>query len=708
MLYITTCDKVLLVQVFIYAYLFSFLISYLNYSSAPVSFVIRLEGVLLYINLMVLGALGLLLYGVDMPDESGRRALKMLAVLIPVTTLGIIIFVPLFFRRNLLKPLRLVLDGMKRVDAGDLSKDVLVTTNDEIGALTESFNRMTGSLRVYTSQMESLVSERTADLHSRQKKLEGALKELEETQYQLKKATEQKNRFFDNITHELKTPLTLILAPVENLSASSSLSGEADRKAIRLIDRNAKHLLSLVNQLLDLSKIESGELVIRETPGIISAVTGTVVNDFRMLASQKGVTIRYENLVPDGSVLFDQERWEQIAGNLLSNAIKFCADGGIVSVITHLSEDAQAVLTVSDTGIGIPENEIKNIFDRFYQADASQGANHTGTGLGLALVRELCHLMHGTIEVQSQLGKGSLFTVRIPVRIPAQCPVRVLNPESNYIQKADNGFNTEKSITPDAENLRKKNRPENKSPLLLIVEDNKELLDFLCMLFAGQYRVLTAMNGKEGLLLAGKELPDVVISDIMMPEMDGFGFLKALKEDIRTSHIGVILLTAKSNDKSRIEGFISGADQYLYKPFYPAELKLRLRNLLLSQERTRQHFKRHFIESDQPAASDPFVKKLFELIEANLDNHLLSPEMLASEMAMSVRTLTRKLTSLTGLAPAALVRDYRLKKACAMLLSGKTVSEAAYTTGFENPSYFSTAFKAHFHQTPKEFQRKFC
>ncbi len=696
----------LIVQVFIYAYLFSFLISYLNYSAAPVSFVTRLEGVLLYIHLMVLGALGLLLYGVEIPDAAGRRALKVLAILIPVTTVGVLILVPLFFRKNLLKPLRSILEGMRRVDAGDLSGDVPVTTNDEIGALTESFNRMTTSLRQYALQMENLVAERTAELSARQRTLENTLYELEQTQQQLKKATEQKNRFFDNITHELKTPLTLILAPLEHLSASPSLTEETDLRAIRLIDRNAKNLLTLVNQLLDLSKIESGELTIRETPGIISAVTGMVVNDFLILAMQKRVSINYENLIPDGPVLFDHERWEQIAKNLLSNAIKFTQQGGTVTVSTHLSEDSQVVLTVSDSGTGIKESELENIFDRFYQVAQTKPENHAGTGLGLALVRELCNLMNGKIDVDSQEGTGSVFTVRIPVKLAS--PVHYLNQDKSFIE-------AESVIPhPHKESVTKQENSERQHaknwPLLLIVEDNKELLDFLCMLLDSQYKILTAANGREGLQIATKELPDIVISDVMMPELDGIGFLKALKSDIRTSHIGVILLTAKSDDRSRMEGLMTGADQYLQKPFYPTELKLRLHNLLSIQEKTRRYFEQHFKKGNEwlpdLEPSDPFVRKLFLLIEENIDNSQLGPEMLASAMAMSARTLTRKISTVIGMAPAALIRDYRLKKASSLLLAGKTVAESAYGAGFENPSYFSTAFKAHFQVTPTEYQKK--
>ncbi|MCD8539649.1 MAG: helix-turn-helix domain-containing protein [Leadbetterella sp.] len=384
--------------------------------------------------------------------------------------------------------------------------------------------------------------------------------------------------------------------------------------------------------------------------------------------------------------------------------MKFCREGGVVNVSTHLSEDMQAVLTVSDTGIGIPENELEYIFDRFYQAENSQAENPGGTGLGLALVKELCHLMHGKIEVCSHPGKGTTFTVQIPVSVPSSCPVKVMPADAVIRPEPPEYFPGTGQETLEEY---PENRQQNQLPLLLIVEDNRELLDFLSMMFTGQYRVLTASNGKAGWQTAEKELPDVVISDVMMPELDGFGFLKMLKENLSTSHIGVILLTAKTDDRSRIEGFISGADQYLYKPFYPAELKLRVRNLLNIQEKTRQHFKRYLSEDrvPLPAISDLFVQKIFDLIEQNLDNPQLYTEMLASEMAMSVRTLTRKISLLTGLTPAALIRNYRLKKAAALLLSGKTVADAAYDTGFENPSYFSTAFKAYFHRTPKEYRR---
>ncbi|MCD8539650.1 MAG: HAMP domain-containing protein [Leadbetterella sp.] len=321
----------LMVQVFIYAFLFTFFISYLNYTGAAVSFVTRVAAVLLYFNLMILGALGLVLFGVEMPGESGRRALNILAVLIPVSTLGIVIFVPLFLRRSLLKPLQRVLDGMKRVDTGDLSREVPVTTHDEIGTLTENFNRMTRSLRIYTSQMESLVAERTNELYARQKKLENTLEQLEETQQKLKRATEQKNRFFDNITHELKTPLTLILAPVEHLAASAAMREKTDLQAIRLIDRNAKNLLTLVNHLLDLSKIESGELTLRPTPGIISRETRMVVNDFLVFAGRKSVDIRYENLIPEVPFFSTTTVGNKSAGTSYLTPLSFVVKGALLT-----------------------------------------------------------------------------------------------------------------------------------------------------------------------------------------------------------------------------------------------------------------------------------------------------------------------------------------------------------------------------------------
>ncbi|NIJ54551.1 hybrid sensor histidine kinase/response regulator transcription factor [Dyadobacter arcticus] len=524
-----------------------------------------------------------------------------------------------------------------------------------------------------------------------------------------------KARFFDNITHEFRTPLTLILAPAERQLQSSALS-DATRQDLLTIERSAHHLLLLINQLLELSKLEAGKLAIVESPGNVGSFIGQLVESFRTAAEHKGILLSFQKNDIDKLFVFDKNKWEQIVNNLLSNALKFTKGGGNIDVEANLSDSMNLNLSVNDTGIGISKDKLDHVFDRFFQVDDSQTRAYGGSGIGLALVRELSNLLGGSAEVESQPGMGTSFRIRLPLKklnesfLPAPEMSQASVPEPNLSFHGYQPGVMETDVLHTAS-------LETDDPIVLLVEDNAELLEFMRGSLKDKYRVLVAENGREGLIIARRELPDVVISDVMMPEMDGYELVNQLKNDAQTSHISVILLTSRDAQNSRMVGLTAGADHYISKPFHLSELELRLQNLLNRQQKIRDHFQRRLSLTDTSAAissaadtsaietemPNPFVQKLHNLIDHNLDNSEFGPEHLASEVAMSIRTLTRKLTTLTGISPARLIRIYRLRKAGEMLRAGVSISESAYAVGFDSPSYFATAFKEYFQKTPTEY-----
>lgn len=527
-----------------------------------------------------------------------------------------------------------------------------------------------------------------------------------------------KARFFDNITHEFRTPLTLMLAPAERQLQSSAIS-DATRQDLLIIEKNAYHLLRLINQLLELSKLEAGELAVTESSGNLGAFIGQLVESFRVAAEHKGILLSLQKNNIDKVFIFDKNKWEHIVNNLLSNALKFTKGGGRIDVEANLSEATNLELRVTDTGIGIAADKVGHIFDRFFQIDDSQPWVYQGSGIGLALVRELSNLLGGSAEVESQPGLGTSFRIRLPLKEyndtfaapPETAQTSLHEPNSDF--SGDQPDVLEEQVIHTAS-------PQASDQIVLLVEDNAELLEFMRGSLNDKYRVLVAENGREGLIIARRELPDVVISDVMMPEMDGYELVNQLKNDIQTSHISVILLTSRDAQNSRMVGLTAGADHYISKPFHLSELELRLQNLLNRQQKIREHFQRNLSVTDTSAAdtsgvdtsgvetepADPFIQRLHNLIEHNLDNNEFGPERLASEVAMSIRTLTRKLTTLTGVSPGRLIRIHRLKKAGEMLRSGVSISESAYAVGFDNPSYFATAFKEYFQKTPTEYVKE--
>lgn len=527
----------------------------------------------------------------------------------------------------------------------------------------------------------------------------------------MKAVDELKTRFFANITHEFRTPLSLILSPVETLLQETPPSSSIHQK-LALVQRNADQLLRLINQLLDLSKLEAHSMPIALMRGRVGEFVDQLVESFRASADQKGVTLVYRTELPDQEQLFDADKWEKILTNLLANAVKFTpADGRVALTLTSArpAPDGQnaVVIRIADTGIGIPDDRLPYIFDRFYQVDDSRTRAYEGTGIGLALVKELTDLLGGTVVVESRQNAGTTFTLTLPVQtspggadIPDVLPETAPDERHRIAAPAVRPEAPVRTVNPSADE-------QAESPLVLVVEDNAELRAFVANELAASYRVLTAADGEQGWQLTQAELPDIVISDVMMPNRDGYELTQLIKAHPDTDHIAVVLLTAKAALPSRIEGLQQGADEYLSKPFHVGELNLRLRNLLNRQQNLRDQYRWQLTQPDAPAppemAGNSFLQRIYEELDANLTESTLSVDWLAKTLAMSRKTLYRKVQSLTNLAPNELIRQYRLRKAADLLRTGLSPTETAYAVGFKTAAHFATVFKDFYGKTPSEF-----
>ncbi|GAB3924112.1 ATP-binding protein [Larkinella terrae] len=521
---------------------------------------------------------------------------------------------------------------------------------------------------------------------------------------------EVKNRFFANITHEFRTPLTLIITPIEQLLQTAGNETKTDSSVLRntmvTIHRNARQLLQLINQLLDLSKLEAGSLKVRESQGDVATFIGDLVDSFRITAETKGVELTYQSERVPEQLAFDDDKWGKISYNLISNALKYTAAGGSVKVkleASPLPAEGQLTLrlSVSDTGTGIPQEHIPHIFDRFYQVDDSRTRSFGGTGIGLALVKELTDLLKGKIRVESELGKGTNVIVECPVR-QSYTAFPLLHSDALQLVCPE-------VTTPPAELLvERKLASQEPLPVILVVEDNDNLRQLIASGLSDLYRVITAANGQEGWEICQAELPDLVLSDLMMPVMDGFQLCRLIKQTTQTNHIAVILLTAKTAAESKLEGLSVGANDYLTKPFDHRELQLRVSNLLHYQSMLRKFYNLQFNKpetSPLPAYENAFLEQLYQALEKNIDDATLSVDDLAVAVAMSSRTLNRKLSTTLGMTVSEFIRNYRLRKAADLLKAGYPVSETAYRVGFESPSYFGQCFKELFTLSPSEYVR---
>ena len=509
-------------------------------------------------------------------------------------------------------------------------------------------------------------------------------------------ANKAKLQFFTNISHELRTPLTLIADPVNYIIHDDNLNSQ-QRSMLQIVQRNVLVLTQLVSEILDFRKVQNGKMELRLSDFNLAESMKQWIKLFSVSAQKKHITISMD--APDTIMLrADQDKIERICYNLLSNALKYTSEGGEISLMAK-EEGGRVMISVADNGCGISSDELPYIFDRFYQAKNAG----RGTGIGLAIVKAFTELHHGEVSATSIEGKGSTFTIHIPVRQKGE----VTNQSTEKIEQLVEPSSAEE-VPNQARHIDELIQPyQIDKPEVLIIDDNIDIRTYLRSVLSEKYNVSEAADGKVGLELARKIVPDIVLSDIMMPVMDGLAFCQQLKTDKAISHIPVILLTARSLDEQRAEGYEHGADAYLSKPFSLRLLLSRIDNLIESRKKLNQTWSKG-VEDDEIGnisneIDKSFLKQLRKIIQENLANSDLSVEQIGDEIGLSRVQLYRKVKALTGYSPVEIVRKARLTRARHLLqTTERTVSEVAYAVGFSTPSYFSKCYKDEFGENPKK------
>ncbi len=501
-------------------------------------------------------------------------------------------------------------------------------------------------------------------------------------------AANAKLQFFTNVSHEFRAPLTLISDPVDRLLEDGTMDKE-QRDLLEMVQKNVAIMLNLTNEILDFRKVQAGKMEVEPSDFDLAERMREWVDSFVPFANNNKTRIVLD--APSSlKVYTDQYKTERILYNLLSNALKYTGGNGTVS-ISLKETDKMVSISVSDTGIGISAETLPRIFDQFYQAKGSI----RGTGIGLALVKAFSELLGGAVGVESKEGEGTTFTVTLlkNMREAADFAKQQSPAESSETKNAKKM--TDKVTDPEA---------QGEKPIVLLVDDSIDLLNYLESVLGKSYETITALNGKDGFEKAVKNVPDVIISDVMMPVMDGFEMCDALKKEIATSHIPIILLTAKAGDESHAQGYDCGADAYLTKPFSSKVLLARVKNILENRKVLRDYFLSGEVDMDRPTDPDKiFLDKFHDTIIANLSNSEFSVETLGDEMNLSRVQLYRKSKTLTGYSPVELIRITRLRKANQLLKNGGlTSSEVCYRVGFSSPSYFTKCYKEYFGHTPSE------
>lgn len=519
--------------------------------------------------------------------------------------------------------------------------------------------------------------------------------------------SQMKIRFYVNISHELRTPLTLIVAPLQELL--SNVTGHWEREKLLYIQRNTKRLLHLVNQLMDYRRAELGIFELKPVyANIYKRVLNTFLN-YESLAKRKDIDYNFYSELQDEDVLFDGTYLDLIVNNLLSNAFKYTGDGESVSVKLY-KENKNVVLQVIDTGAGIPEDKQQKIFERFYQIENG----HEGSGIGLSLVQRLVELHHGQITLVSEVGEGSTFSIYIPQDKSVYSAGELLGSSGELEEQRVYSTNAHDMYVDDVEFVEvETNEKEegSKHGTILIAEDNEELRQYLSNGLSAQFNLIEAENGQQALDLLKDNDVDLILSDVMMPVMDGIKLCKSVKQNLRTCHIPVYLLSAKVDVKYQLKGLQVGADDYIPKPFSMEVLIAKILNMLRTRYRIFEHFSNTAeIEPDKitsNAMDEEMLKKAIAIVEKNISNVEFSTEQFASEMNMSRSNLHLKLKAITGKSAIDFIHKIRFNRACQLLKEGKyTVSEISFMVGYNTPSYFAARFKKYMGCLPTEYGKK--
>ena len=698
---------------------------YVEHAPEPTSLRAKLAGLALALVLGIIGMTAVLLAEPVNPNiERGvpftvKEARVMHRVMLPLfwvmlgsAAVALVAF-PLMLRGSLVQPVARLLDGVRRVNAGERDVTVEVGVRDEVGRLTEGFNAMTASLRdaeadlrAHADDLERRVAERTADLEASTAEVEAQARRLEEMD-------RLKTRFFANVSHEFRTPLTLLLGPIDD--AMAGRYGDLDPRLgdqLPVMQRNARRLLDLINQLLDLAKLEVAGLDLNRQPVDLVALAQGVVGTFAARAERDGVDLLFDATAEALPAALDAAKVEAVLTNILANALAFTRPGGKVRVGVRPDGPA-AVLTVEDTGVGIAADDLPHVFDRFRQVDGSATRTHEGTGIGLALAKEFTEMHGGTIGVESAVGFGTRFAVRLPLEadgidlaalttpdpapVPAATRVSVPAPPAVEAPMGGDGHASSAPL-PD----------EDDRPTVLLVEDNADLRAFLRSHLAERYRVLEAADGRAGLELAHAHPPDLVLSDVMMPEMDGVALARALKADARLGDVPVVLLTARADEASVLDGLAAGADDYLAKPFSPAELGARVDNFVSARREMRARYSDELVMGPSQiavsSAEAAFLERVRDTVEANLGDDVFGVDRLAETVGLSRRQLGRRLREALDTSPGVYLREMRLARAAQLLEQrAGTVAEVAYAVGYRDAEHFSKQFRKAYGTTPSAY-----
>ncbi len=549
------------------------------------------------------------------------------------------------------------------------------------------------------------IAYRQQQLSLKAQKQKLAAKESENEMNRIKDLDEVKTRFFTNLSHEFRTPLTLILGPlnkVETDTANSNSPVVLENKTVTLIKKNALRLQNLVDQLLDLSKLESGKLHLQLTQEGLIAFIRTMVFSFESMAERKNISLNtsFPSEIP--GAWYDKDKLEKILSNLLSNALKYTPSGGSVSVIV-LDNGGELSIDVIDTGAGIDKGEVHKIFERFYRVE---GTEEKGSGIGLALTKELVDLYNGQIRVSSHKGQGTSFKLRLPYSLDL-LPKSVETPAEMIIPEPNESEQSSPSVFNNKEQNVQGTLPPTDKPMALVIEDNVDLRDYISDILKDQYTLLTAKDGLQGERMAFEHIPDIIISDVMMPKKDGYEVCHSIKTNIKTSHIPIIMLTAKVGHTNKMEGLTQGADAYLTKPFDEQELLLRMKNLIDARKKIWEHLKSSDLlvlqDLEVSSVDDTFLQKVVSTIKENIDNELLSVEDLGRAVGFSRSQLHRKLKALLNKSANQLIVEIRLNEARRMLEhKAGSVSEIAYSVGYSNMSYFTKSFKEKYGVLPSK------
>lgn len=621
-----------------------------------------------------------------------------LVLLVAGLSLFILIGFPLFLRTGFIIPLSTVLAGVQRLEQGDRNVQVTTQSADELGRLAEGINQLTQALVTAETlahqrahEMEAEVTRRTAEAVDQKQRAEEARALIEEQATKLRALDRAKSAFFANLSHEFRTPLSLILGPTEALLGT--IADTASQHQLVLIQRNAERLLGLIEQLLELATLESGELtLLKETQDVTVLVKG-LVQAFSGRAAAQSIALEVRT---DGGSCYaslDAKRFEQVVANLIINALQHTPASGHVTVeVRHVLQDQEdwVEVAVADTGYGVNPNDVPFIFDRFYRGKRKKDIERQGTGIGLAVARELTELHGGSLDVMSQVGHGATFTVRLPMM-----PAPASEKPSLMLVKRQAAFSHARTV-------------EQEPSLILLIEDHAELRTFIRGALESGYQVAEAERGEEGIELAIQRIPDLIICDVMLPGVDGLAVTRHLKTHPLTSHIPIIVLTAKAGSDNLIAGLETGADVYLTKPFKLEEVQAHIASLLAQRQRLQAHFDQNTfqLQWSHPARSmdEQFMERVQAILHERHTDAAYTVEAFSQEAGLSASQFIRKIRGLTGQTPVELLRTYRLHQAAHLLQARVgSVKEVCYKVGFNSPSYFTKCFRETFGVAPSKY-----